>query len=520
MGNFNVNLSYPFSPDFYYETRLKRINLDERRKQSIISGKGFIISNPQSTLKKDMKDPNSIFSSKFGQTLQDVNPFGDRYKCECGYLTSRINHDIECPICHKKVKYIDDDFGIFGWIVLKDPYYIIHPNLYKSMEYLIGGGKFDGKNGSRLDNILKPVEQKDEDGHTIGIGGLPNGKQIPADQPFYGIGILEFKERFEEIMDYYLKKNPNKKDYYDDIIENKDNIFTQSVPVYTTHLRPFKIDGVSFHFEGVNAIYNMISKLSSYINKDDLKMFRKKKTKNQLLYDMHIKYLKLYGELEEVLAGKKGTLRSVFGGRYNFSSRNVIVPNETLRIDEVTMPYAAMVELLQQTIINILHKTYNITYNDAYNIWAKAQLVRDDRVWQIIEGLIKDSGRGIPVIINRNPTIQYGSLLQMYVVGITDTYTLALPLQILPLIAGDFDGDVLNVLYIINESFKQQAIKILNPRNAMYISRNDGKMNPDVNHTKDLLINANALIRLGRTNYTQEQVDRIRQLQNMLNLAS
>lgn len=43
----------------------------------------------------------------------------------------------------------------------------------------------------------------------------------------------------------------------------------------------------------------------------------------------------------------------------------------------------------------------------------------------------------------------------------------------------------------------------------MYVSRNDGKFNNDVNHTKDTLINLNSLIRLARNNYSQEQLERI-----------
>ena len=35
-----------------------------------------------------------------------------------------------------------------------------------------------------------------------------------------------------------------------------------------------------------------------------------------------------------------------------------------LRIDEVSLPYSALCELLQQRIINILHKSYSMNYND------------------------------------------------------------------------------------------------------------------------------------------------------------
>ena len=55
----------------------------------------------------------------------------------------------------------------------------------------------------------------------------------------------------------------------------------------------------------------------------------------------------------------------------------------------------------------------------------------------------------------------------------------------------DFDGDVINVLYIINNDFLERAEAVFNPRNAMYISRNDGKFNNAVNFQRDTIINAN-----------------------------
>lgn len=500
MGKINIQLSYPRSDEYEYTTELRRVNLDERRKSSIAHNKGFIVSKPQSNIKKQLKDPDGIYSTKFGQTLRDLNPFADRYKCECGYLKFRINNGIECPICKTKVKYVDDDFSYFGWIVLKDPYHIIHPNLYKSLESLIGKDE--------LPSILKYIDEKDLHGHSI-------KREETGNDRYKGIGIMEFKNRFFEILDFYVKKKPNKMDVYEDLIANADKVFIQSVPVYTALLRPFQTEGIKIYYEGTNALYNMIVKYAAEINNDKLSIFKKKKPKEALLYNMNTKYIQLYKELENIVSGKKGVFRTLFGGRYNFTSRSVIVPNPKLRIDEVTLPYQTLVVLLQQRIINILVKSYNISYAEARDIWSKSQNAKDNRVYNIIEGIIKDSGRGIPVLINRNPTIAYGGILQMFVVGMTKSYTMGMPLQILPLLAADFDGDVLNIMYIINKAFFELSYRILNPRNSFYINRNDGKLNPDVLFTKDTLINANAMIGLARKSYSPEQLAKIKRLKEM-----
>lgn len=386
MGDINVKWQYPYNPDYDYEARLERINLDDERKLDLSTDNGFIIDEPQA-IKKDLKAENGIFSTKFGATLQDVNPFGNRYSCQCKHLQSRIYHGTTCPVCGTKVKFVDDNFSYFGWICLKDPYYIIHPNLYKSLEFLIGV--------DRLDRIINPVDEKDVDGFTMEI-------KKPKDEPFYGLGLIGFKENFKEILDYYLTKNPTKQDYYEDILANKDKLFIQSIPVYTTHLRPFRIEGDSFFFEGTNAIYNLMAKHAAQINRDNLKMFRKTKPKNKSLYDLQVGYNELYKEMENLIAQKKGTIRQLLGGRYNFTARSVIVPNPKLRIDQVTLPYHALVELLQQRIINILQKSYNISYSEAYKMWYKAQIKKNERVYQIIKGIIHDTPHGLPVIINRN----------------------------------------------------------------------------------------------------------------------
>ena len=53
--------------------------------------------------------------------------------------------------------------------------------------------------------------------------------------------------------------------------------------------------------------------------------------------------------------------------------------------------------------------------------------------------MIKNScdGQGIPIIINRNPSINYGSILQMYCVDINFEHTMEIPLQILGPLAAD-----------------------------------------------------------------------------------
>ena len=78
--------------------------------------------------------------------------------------------------------------------------------------------------------------------------------------------------------------------------------------------------------------------------------------------------------------------------------------------------------------------------------------------------------------------------------------------------------DCLNIIYVPNKKFWESAMEVFNPRNSMMISRNDGTFNNDMNIFKDMIINANGLINLGRDNYSIGQKQKIEQLKEKYNI--
>ena len=82
-----------------------------------------------------------------------------------------------------------------------------------------------------------------------------------------------------------------------------------------------------------------------------------------------------------------------------------------------------------------------------------------------------------------------------------------------------FDGDVLNIMHIINQAFFERCYTVFNPRNAMYISRDNGYFNANASMQRDTLINANTLARLGRENYTQEEIAKFDRIQKAIKAA-
>lgn len=72
-----------------------------------------------------------------------------------------------------------------------------------------------------------------------------------------------------------------------------------------------------------------------------------------------------------------------------------------------------------------------------------------------------------------------------------------------------------NILLIINKEFQTAAENVFNPRNSMYISKNDGMFNNSYNHKRDTIINMNTLVQLSRSRYTPQQLASIKAAQGV-----
>jgi hypothetical protein len=508
----NITFTYPRDDKYDYFVTNTIINLDEECLKDLSNGQGFIIREPQA-INKTIKSEWGIFSSKFGRSLQDKKPDSHRFSCKYGCTQGAFyavpdDANWVCPTCGTEVKKVGDDFTFFGWIKLKDNYVLIHPALLTSITSIIGK--------DNLDNIIEPNFELDGNGNPMSNydkrllkkkNARKFKKKTKVDSKYEGIGILGFRDKFDEIIKYFLKKKPAKKDEYAKIMRYRDCVFTHSIPVYTVQLRIFKEENKRLTFEKTNADFNLLASLAAKVNRDHLSVYRNRKYQNQVLWDMQTKLGSLTTEITKILSGKKGTFRTTISGRTSFTERSVIVPDPYLRMDEVSLPYFGLCLLLEQLIINIIQSSYNITYANAYKMWYYATLRKDKRVYDIIDNLCKLDK--VHVIINRNPSIFYQSIVWKRVVKINEEYVMGVDPYILDGLCADFDGDTLNIKLLYNKDFDRACEATYSPRNAFCISRNDGTFNKMVSPIKDTLINLNALTHMTHKNYSPEQMQRL-----------
>lgn len=134
-----------------------------------------------------------------------------------------------------------------------------------------------------------------------------------------------------------------------------------------------------------------------------------------------------------LIDGKNGWIRAnVLGGEFNFSNRSVIVLDPTLKIDEVDMSYKAFLIQFKGHIIRHLIQERGWTVTRAAN-FIDSKSMFDEDIYRIMNDIIRDEHPKI--IINRNPTITFGSILLMKVRAVKrdpNDVTLAIQSAILP----------------------------------------------------------------------------------------
>lgn len=373
--------------------RIVARNWDEDCRADLMSGMGFEITEP--AIKGTTKLYNGIQSERFCTDFDSEEGFSERYRCDKGCTHGKVFEGSICPICGGKVKFRDIDLRITGWMIIRD-YTVIHPLFYHKLASIIGNKVFQ--------SIIKYDKRVSKNGELE--------QRENTTSPFYGIGITEFRERFDEILEYYVNKKKGKEEEVAEILANRDKIFPHAIPVYTAVLRPMSFRGESLFYCTIDKLYNKIySSVFLLNNVDAFEKRRKKWSKEKrermdqgsMLSDIQDTLMELWDNIFDEIDSKYGHIQSeILGGMLNWSSRDVIIPNPLLKSDEVILNYMAVLELFKFEIIAYLCEMNDISPNEALEQWSKARIKYSSKIYEIMNYMIKSHTRYI--IINRNPT--------------------------------------------------------------------------------------------------------------------
>lgn len=229
---------------------------------------------------------------------------------------------------------------------------------------------------------------------------------------------------------------------------NKNNLFSNYLPLVNKKL--FVMEETNTGKFTNLAVSELIDLVITWVKAtSDQKLTIKKK--NNITSTVISKLSSLYsGYFSKYIATKSGIFRkSVYGTRSSGTFRAVIVATSgQLMYDEIHAPWSIGVTAFRPHILNKLEKR-GYTYMQADNMLNSAVKMYDPVISEILDELIADSPyKGIPVLLQRNPTLLAGSILLMYLTKFKKKVGdkgLNIPPINLKSLNADYDGDELNV---------------------------------------------------------------------------
>lgn len=328
---------------------------------------------------------DGIFSEEIFGKLSSEN---NNYQCNCGETVGRFNLGRKCPNCETLVEF-KDPVKKMGWIDLGEENEIINPNFYRFIAKIVGK--------KNLKKILAYEKDVDSDGFIK--------DEDESDIAYSNIGMKEFKENFDEIIEYYAQENSNRKniDKYIDLLDiHREKVFFSKIPVFTIVLRPALVIDKNLIFDEVNNFYNSIIKKSNLL-KERTQCEAKDLITLPIIAEIQSEVNKLFNKIIESIKSKNGFIRKhMLGMRINFSARNVISPLPAgYEIDSLVVPYLTFLELYKFQIINILSKIKNINFIKANNIWEESTTYFNEEIYEIMQEIINKTKDELGVLLNR-----------------------------------------------------------------------------------------------------------------------
>lgn len=422
--------------------RVEKIPLDLECWSDLRSGNGIRLTSVESFDKKHQKIYHGLQSEFFGTDFSSDWAFKERYSCKCGRYLGKAYSGTICEVCGSKVEYHDIDLNKTGWIIL-DHYQVLSPIYSAKLAEALG--RVDGE------YILKIIMSRryEEEGNPEYTEKELN---MISRHPFSYKGMLWLRDHIMEVLDYYKKKKSSKVELFEELENEQDMMWTHSIPVYTALLRtelPGEKGSKNFKLK-INTHFKSIIKTVNIINDYDADGDLDYQTMNSI----DILLASIQKDIDQVfeitykdLTEKTGVITSkVLGGRYNFSARNIIVPDSgKLRSDEISIGYIPFMELYRYELQNEYQKITGCTPSQANNAWRKATNRFDEKFYAIIEHMLHNPeySKYLGVLQNRNPSINYGSFQYMRIVDVKkdiNDKTLTIPVIDIGPLNADFNS--------------------------------------------------------------------------------
>mgnify|MGYP004447872591 FL=1 len=465
--------------------KIKFYNIDEEFDPS------RVVTNAEIMDKTRAFTDDGLYSERLFGTISGEEI---EYSCNCKALHGKMFEGLTCQDCGSVVSKKQSVISRMAWIDLGE-YRIINPRFLPFLYKYFGASKL-----SRYLFSSYPIDKdglpKAESGEEETTKKRGDKKQKDPMAECIGLGVKRFIENFDAIIQVYhdtVKKGADE-NYYDFLMKYRDMLFISKIPVFSPKLRPIIVQGDKVITDPMNEKYTQLIKLVAGLR--SLKYDNKEISVYAFINKIQVIAEDIDKNVILALNGKKGLIRNtVLGSRLNFSARCVLTPlHWGTEIDELHLPYVVCLELFKLDIFNYLHTVKGMSYFKAEVVFTKAVTEFNQELYDFLMDKIRKED-GIPMLVNRNPTIAIGSIMMLRLTHVKSDIkdlTMSMRCNLLPSFAADFDGDVINNHRVTITSHRQ-AFEKISPKNLIF-SFNDGKFNRNFDFTKDYTLGLQTLL--------------------------
>lgn len=412
------------------------VNFDDlfRRKATRVP---VIINDFSESSEEDKESFNRMIYTKYATDLLSNLP-----TCECGEVVGEHNVDVVCKVCNTPVASpLEQDLEPLVWMrAPQGVRALISPIVWTMLT-----AKFT-RSGFEIirwicDTTYKPQVRTPAIMEAVQDLGIPRG-------------FNNFVDNFDNIMLalFDLKGFKAKKGEEDPLQTllrlQRDCVFSQTLPLPNRSLLVIEETNVGTYVDpivtgAVDAIRTMVS-IDSPLSSHNVR------TKENRTIKTIAQLAEFYDNLARTtLAKKEGIFRKhVFGTRSHWSFRGVISSQtDNHDYDELHIPWGIGVSSLRIHLMNKLLRR-GFTPNTAIGFLNEHAQKYHPLLDELFQLLIEECPyKGIPVVFQRNPSLERGSAQAMFVTKVkTDPNIPTISLSILSVVGfnADFDGDQLN----------------------------------------------------------------------------
>lgn len=371
--------------------------------------------------------------------------------CGCGHTKEERRLGMICKKCGTEVVRPIEDVKPTLWIRAPAGIHsLMNIKALTTIMYFFGKKNF---------NIIRWIIDKSYV-ESRDMAGVVMTLEAQGIQRGYNYFVQNFYQIINVLLELKMVKDKHKvKKMFDSPIDefrqwlevNKNNIFCHYLPVLNKSFVVVENEALGVFADPL--LPEVVEGIKLFVGIDNAINNYSIKRKEHKVVKALLAMVEFWGTVEkEVLGGKPGLFRKhVAGTRSQFSFRAVISSlTGKHKYDELHIPWNCGVEVYRLHLINkLLKRGYSI--KAAFHILHLNERNFDYQTGPLLSELFKElieesPRKGLPVILNRNPTMNRGSQQRLRVTRVkedSDDVTISMSILIVKTFNADFDGDAL-----------------------------------------------------------------------------